>query len=277
MDLTTPRVVQSVTAAQLKSAAPFGDPAIISAIAAPSGPVFAKYGLSNRNRILGFLSTALEESGFRTLTENLNYSAERAHQVWPSKFPTVAAAQPYAMQPQKLANCVYGGRMGNVGANDGWVYRGQGLIQITGRDNFAALEKKTGLPLLAHPELVTSPEHMLECSVALFVEYPGILGYCDAGNWTAVWALVGTGRASGTVINPANHQASLAKLSAAIPAFVDVPTPEAAPQPRVTAPPPSAAPASPPLPPAAPTAPEPATWWERLWAGIATLFANRAV
>lgn len=208
----------AVTADQLRRAAPTGDPIIIAAISATSGAVFAKYALGSRNRALGFLSTCLEESGFRTLSENLNYSAERAHEVFPREFPTVASAEPFAYNPQKFADKVYGSRMGNIGSNAGWLYRGQGLDQITGEDNFRLLARLTGLDLVNHPELVTSPDHMLECAAALFVRYPGILAYCDAGAFSHVWALVGTGRATGAVINLAAHQAALAALQRTIPA-----------------------------------------------------------
>lgn len=208
----------AVTADQLRRAAPGGDPTIIAAIATTSGDVFGRHGISNRNRVLGVLSTCLEESQFRTLSENLNYSAERAHQVFPREFPTVASAAPYAHNPQAFANKVYGGRMGNIGPNAGWLFRGQGLDQITGEDNFRLLARLTGLDLVNHPELVTSPDHMLEAAVALFCHFPGILAYCDAAAWTHVWALVGAGRANASVINLAAHQAALAALQRAIPA-----------------------------------------------------------
>lgn len=191
---------------------------IMSAIADSSASVFEKYQLNSRNRALGFLSTCLEESAFKTLSENLNYSAERACQVYPREFPTLLSALPYAHNPQAFANKVYGGRMGDVGPNSGWLYRGQGLDQITGEDNFKLLSRLTGLDLVNHPELVTSPEHMLECACALFCQYPGILAYCDAGAFSHVWALVGTGRANGSVINLSNHEAALAALQKAIPA-----------------------------------------------------------
>ena len=229
----------TVTIDQLTRAAPTGDPKIISAIAATSGAVFAKYALTSRNRVLGFLSTCLEESQFRTLSENLNYSAERAHEVFPREFPTVASAEPYAYNPQAFADKVYGGRLGNVGPNAGWLFRGQGLDQITGEANFRLLARLTGLDLVNHPELVTSPENMLGCAAALFINYPGILSYCDRGAWTYVWALVGTGRATGSVINLAAHEAALAALQKAIPALIQVADP---------APPPVAPGAPPPLP-----------------------------
>lgn len=89
--------------------------------------------------LAAILSEAYHETGGRMqpVTENLNYSAKRMTQVWPSRFPTVAAAQPYANNPKALANKVYGGRLGNDGPNDGWLYRGRGLAQITGKTNYA--------------------------------------------------------------------------------------------------------------------------------------------
>lgn len=213
-----------VTAAQLHAAAPQGDPRIIAAIAAASASVFGKYGINNRNRVWGFLSTIIEESNLKTLSENLNYSAERAHQVFPHEFPTVESAKPFAHNPQAFANKVYGGRMGNIEPNAGWLYRGQGLDQITGENNFQLLSRLTGLNLVSHPELVTSPRHMLECAVALFTQYPGILAYCDRGAFLHVWALVGTGRSNGSVINLVNHKAALVAVQKAIPILLDIPT-----------------------------------------------------
>jgi putative chitinase len=221
-----------ITADQLRKAAPSANPKIVDAIASQADVVFTKYNLTTLARVWGFLSVTLEETGgLRVLTEGLNYSAARAHQVFPVIFPTVQSAAPYANNPEAFANKVYGGRMGNVNPGDGWRYRGQGLIQITGHDNFALLEKLTGLPLLANPDLVTSPEHMLECAVALFARYKGILDYADKGNWHAVWALVGSGRATGQVINLGNHEAALAKVQAAITSLGKAGQPNLAPAP----------------------------------------------
>lgn len=209
-----------ITAAQLQRAAPLGRADIIAAIAAQADVVFPKYGLTTLNRVQIFLSIPIEETGLRTLEEDLDhYSAARLHQVWPSRFPTVQSALGCAGNGHALAEAVYGHRMGNAAPGDGWRYRGQGLIQITGHDNFALLQHLTGLPLIEHPELVTDPAHMLECSVALFARYPSIMAYCDAGNAHAVWALVGSGRATGQIINLANHEAALAHVKAAIPAL----------------------------------------------------------
>lgn len=77
-----------------------------------------------------------ESNDLNRLNENLNYSGERLMVVWPSRFKTYARAQHFAGNPERLANEVYGGRMGNTKPGDGWRFRGRGPIQLTGRDNY---------------------------------------------------------------------------------------------------------------------------------------------
>src|SRR5580658_456612 len=140
-------LAMNITAAEILAAAPHAVPHVVTAIVSQAPVVFPKYGITTRNRALGFLSTAYEESGgFTVLVENLSYSAARAHEVFPSIFPTVESAVPYAYKPEQFANKVYDGRMGNrPNSDDGWLYRGQGLPQITGHDNFAWLAENSGL------------------------------------------------------------------------------------------------------------------------------------
>jgi len=114
-----------------------------------------------------FLGQILHESeGLTRFGENLNYSAERMMVVWPSRFPTLASAQPYARNPEALANKVYGGRMGNTRPGDGWRYRGRGPIQLTGHDNYAFVGKLIGQDLIVLPELMEQPGFALEASIA---------------------------------------------------------------------------------------------------------------
>jgi len=82
-----------------------------------------------------------ESADLTRLEESLYYTAQRMMQVWPSRFPTLESAQPYARNPQALANNVYANRMGNGGpeSGDGWAYRGQGPIQLTGKANYTRL------------------------------------------------------------------------------------------------------------------------------------------
>ncbi len=110
---------------------------------------------------------AHESEGFRRLEENLNYSPERMMGVWPSRFPTLAAAAPFAGKPALLAERVYGGRMGNRMPGDGWKFRGRGVKMITGRDNYAWMQDLTGIVLLPNPEAAAEPETAVRLS-ALF-------------------------------------------------------------------------------------------------------------
>jgi putative chitinase len=117
-------------------------------------------------RMAHFLGqTSVESAGFSRLEENLNYSAERLCAVWPKRFPNIASAQPYAHNPQALAEKVYGGRMGNA-PGEAWSKRGSGLIQITGHDNFALVSSLTGEDCLANPDLLRTPEHAVKAACA---------------------------------------------------------------------------------------------------------------
>lgn len=114
-----------------------------------------------------FLGQVLHESaGLERLEENLNYSAERLMQVWPSRFPTMASAVPFQRNPEALANKVYGGRLGNTAPGDGWDYRGRGLIQVTGRTNYELVERVSGLRVLSQPHLLAQPLPALQASIA---------------------------------------------------------------------------------------------------------------
>lgn len=101
-----------------------------------------------------------ESADMTRLEESLWYSAERLVQVWPSRFPTVESAQPYAGNPEALANNVYAGRMGNDKPGDGWRYRGRGCIQLTGRYNYKRFAAALGeLHPLTTPDALLEPEY----------------------------------------------------------------------------------------------------------------------
>lgn len=96
---------------------------------------------------------AHECGGFTIVAENLNYSAARLVQVWPNRFPTPAAAAPYARNPRALAIKVYGARMGNrPGTEDGWTFRGSGWMQHTGRAEFVRVRAATGEDVVMRPD-----------------------------------------------------------------------------------------------------------------------------
>ena len=114
-----------------------------------------------------FLAQMLHETGgLEQLTENLTYSAARILAVWPSRFSSLADAQPYANNPQALAEKVYWGRMGNINHGDGWAYRGRGMPQITGRANYAMVGNLVGQDLQSVPDLLAQPHYALEAGVA---------------------------------------------------------------------------------------------------------------
>lgn len=111
------------------------------------------------------LATVFHETGgkMRPVVENVNYTtAAQIKKTWPSRF-TVESARAYVRQPQKLANKVYGGRMGNNVQNDGWIYRGRGLPQITGKDNY----KKFGI--------ADNPDAALQLDVAIRILFEGMV------------------------------------------------------------------------------------------------------
>jgi putative chitinase len=153
---------------------PAGDaliPGLRDAMAASAPAVFERYEFSNDTIIAHFMAQISLECGAGTeVVENLNYSPQRMRDVWPSRFPSLNDAIPYAHNPRLLADKVYNGRMGNVlNSDDGWNFRGRGATQTTGREGYAALGKALDLDLLTSPDLVNDPAHFLECGAADFV------------------------------------------------------------------------------------------------------------
>ena len=98
--------------------------------------ILPKYNIDTPQRVAAFLAQCAHESqNFNILEENLNYSAAGLQKTWPKRFPAKLAAE-LAKQPVRIAEVAYGGRMGNNQPGDGYKFRGQGIIQLTGRDNF---------------------------------------------------------------------------------------------------------------------------------------------
>jgi putative chitinase len=126
----------------------------------PLNQVFVKYDLDTPKRQAAFIGQcAVESANFTRLQENLNYSAQRLTQVWPSRFPNINMAEAYAHNPEKLADFVYAGRMGNLQDGDGWKFHGRGLIQLTGRENYANCGSGVGVDLIDNPDLLLTPKY----------------------------------------------------------------------------------------------------------------------
>ena len=130
--------------------------------AEPLNTTFAKFGILTPKEQACFIGQASHESGhFRMLEENLNYKAETLMKLWPKRFPTTEEANKYARQPQLIANHIYCNRMGNrdEASGDGFRFRGGGLFQLTGHDNYWHCGQALGVDLVMQPELVRQPLH----------------------------------------------------------------------------------------------------------------------
>ena len=115
-------------------------------------------------RVAHFMAQVLHESGGLTIQfESLNYSPERLPKVWPTRFQPKGPLNPadFAHNPQKLANEVYGGRMGNVDPNDGYTYRGRGLLQLTGKESYAVATTDLRKFTPEAPDFVASPDEVI--------------------------------------------------------------------------------------------------------------------
>jgi putative chitinase len=112
--------------------------------------ILPKYDITTPRRVAGFLAQCGHECmDFNTLKENLNYSADGLHKVFPKRFPTVESAQPYNRNPEAIANKIYSDRMGNgdEASGEGYKFRGRGAIQLTGKDNYSRFAESIGKDL----------------------------------------------------------------------------------------------------------------------------------
>jgi predicted chitinase len=145
-DIVPPTVIPTLAAA-LNLAAP----AVSTAVWGPTlSAAFIKFEMTSNRRIAAAIGQFLVEAGagFQELVENLNYThAERLVEVFPNEFPTVADAEPYLGKPEALANRVYANRNGNgtAASGDGYLFRGRGLIQLTGRTEYTEFAATVGM------------------------------------------------------------------------------------------------------------------------------------
>ena len=146
----------------------------------PLKETFEKYQINTPKRQACFIGQTMHESGgYKHLVENLNYSAKGLMNTWPSRFPDADVAEQYARQPEKIANKVYSGRMGNTEDGDGAKYIGRGLIQLTGKDNYRAFGEAIGEDLVANPQLVEEPRYAA-LSAGWFWNKRGLNALADA-------------------------------------------------------------------------------------------------
>ena len=142
----------------------------------------AKFQINTPLRLAHFLAQCGHESGgFRLTKENLNYSAKGLNGIFKKYFPTLESALPYERKPEKIANKVYGGRMGNgpEASGDGAKFCGRGYIQLTGKDNYTAFGKSIGEDVCANPQVVAEKYALL--SAAWFFSKNGLHKMADEG------------------------------------------------------------------------------------------------
>jgi putative chitinase len=128
-----------------------------------------------------FAQTGHETGEFKLFTENLNYSADGLKKIFPKYFPGTLA-EGYARNPEKIANLVYGNRMGNgaEASGDGYKFRGRGALQLTGKSNYEAFSKYLNKPeIMTNPDLVAT-EYAFE-SAMFFFDRNKLWDICDKG------------------------------------------------------------------------------------------------
>jgi len=178
---------------------------IPDAVIAMIPAVAQKFQIDSALRLAHFLAQCGHESGgFRLTKENLNYSAKGLNGIFKKYFPTLQSALPYERKPEKIANKVYGGRMGNgpEASGDGAKFCGRGYIQLTGKDNYTAFGKSIGEDVCANPQVVAEKYALL--SAAWFFNKNGLHKMADGGATDAVVTSI-TKRVNGGTIGLADR------------------------------------------------------------------------
>jgi putative chitinase len=146
--------------------------------------ILPDYNIETAPRVAAFLAqTAHESGGYRAIKENLNYRAVTLRKIFPKYFPTDELAAQYAGKPEKIANKVYGGRMGNgpEASGDGFRYCGRGLIQLTGKDNYTRYAQSLEISVEEAGEHLTTFEGCVQ-SAAWFWESNNLNQWADKGD-----------------------------------------------------------------------------------------------
>jgi putative chitinase len=158
-----------------------------------------KFNITNPLRLAHFLAQCGHESGgFKSVSENLNYSADGLKKIFGKYFPG-NLNESYARQPEKIASRVYGGRMGNgdESTGEGFKFRGRGYIQLTGKQNYTNFAKFIGEDTVANPDLVATKYPL--ASAAFFFDSNKLWSICDKGSDDATVTAV-TKRVNGGTI-----------------------------------------------------------------------------
>jgi putative chitinase len=165
-----------------------------------------KFNITNTLRLAHFLSQCGHESGnFKSVSENLNYSADGLNKIFPKYFKNAGRnAVEYARKPEKIANIVYASRMGNgdTASGEGWKFRGRGYIQLTGKSNYTKFDAQVSDDILGNPDLVATKYPLM--SAAFFFNSNNLWSICDRGADDATVTAV-TKRVNGGTIGLADR------------------------------------------------------------------------
>jgi putative chitinase len=166
--------------------------------AAPVADACALYEINTPARLSAFLAQVGHESaGFTRTVENLNYSADGLLNTWPNRFDQATAAR-CARQPEAIAAIAYDGRMGNSQPGDGFLFRGRGLLQVTGRANYEAVtellrERMSNAPDLCElPQTLAEPKWAALSAAAFWVDH-GLNELADVGAFDKITLRVNGG------------------------------------------------------------------------------------
>lgn len=157
--------------------------------------VLDKYGISGPEEVAMFIAqTGHESESFSHLVENLNYSATALLATFHTRFVDAADANAYARRPERIANRVYSNRMGNgdEASGDGWNFRGRGLIQITGRNNYRNCGGALGIDLEGQPDSLLTPRYAA-LSAGWFWSVNGCQGPAARGDVPRVTRIINGG------------------------------------------------------------------------------------
>jgi putative chitinase len=191
---------------------------------------FDRFGINTERQVAAWIAQCAHESaGFKMLTENLNYSADTMAVVWPGRFAVLGPDkkpikvkgknQPnkFALalhrQPEMIANTVYANRManGNIESGEGWKYRGRGLKQLTGKDNYTRCGQGLGMDLVGNPDVLLTPEGA-SLSAAWFWSVNKCGPIADSGDFVAL-----TKKINGGTIGLEDRQKRYKAVLAAMP------------------------------------------------------------
>lgn len=140
------------------------------------------FGIDGPKRLSHILGQSQEESGnFTKFVENLNYSGDALWKLFRTHFSSSEEANSYARQSERIANRIYANRMGNGDeeSGEGWLYKGRGALQLTGKSNYQALGDFLKIDLINNPDIVATDYQL--ASAAFFFMKNKLWAICDKG------------------------------------------------------------------------------------------------